>query len=117
MVKVFKFTVPLKVTAPIELAVASCKLKVWPLPLTLPLAEILPLPLFKEEMPLIVTAPKLILLLVVLTLPFKVVVLAVLVKPLVKLNVPALPKVTPFRLLKVVAELIVFVPAPNKLTA
>ena len=112
-----KVTLPLKVTAPVELAVASCKLNVWPLPLTLPLAEILPLPLFKEEVPLMVTVPKLILLLVVLTLPFKVVVLAVLVKPLVKLNVPALPKVTPLRLLKVIAVEMVELPEPNKLTA
>ena len=75
------------------------------------------MPLLKVVAPVMVVAPKLRLLFVVLTVPFRVVVLAVLVKPLVKLKVPALPKVTPFVLLKVVAVEMVLVPEPNKFTA
>ena len=75
------------------------------------------MPLLKVVAPVIVVAPKLIALFVVLMMPLSVVVLAVLVKPLVKFKVPALPKVTPFVLLKVVAVEIVLVPAPNKFTA
>ena len=48
VVKVFKVTLPLKVTAPVDPAVASCKLKIWLLPLTEPPKVMAPLPLFKE---------------------------------------------------------------------
>ena len=75
------------------------------------------LPAFKLLFPLSKTVPKLMPLFVVLTEPLSVVVLAVLVNPLVKLKVPAFPKVTPFVLLKVVGVVMVFVPDPRRFTA
>ena len=78
----------------------------------------MPLPLFRELVPLTVVAPKLIALLVVFTVPFKVRVPAVLTKPFVKFRMELpLPSVTPKVLLNVVAVVIVLVPDPSKLTA
>ena len=87
-----------------------------PLPVKVP-KEIVPLPLLKLLVPLMRAEPKVRLLFVVFTVPLSVVVLAVLVKPLLKLKVPPFPRVTPFVLLKVVALLIVFVPEPKRFTA
>jgi len=70
----------------------------------------------KLLLPVTVTVPKSIALSVVLTVASKVVVLAVLVTPFVKLNVPPLPNVTPAVLLNVVAVVIVL-DAPSKTTA
>ncbi len=110
---------PLKVTAPVEPAVASCSDNVLPLPFTVPVTPIVPLPLFKVVSPANVNAAKFIAVLVVLIVPKVVVVPAVLVKPPVKVSAlePALPKVTPPVLLKVVALVMVLVPVPFKATA
>ena len=107
---------PVKVCAPV---VVRFKLKGVVLSeLSVELKLIAPLPVLKLLSPLKETAPKLILLFVAFTAALSVVVLAVLVKPLVKLKVsPPSPKVTPFVLLKVVAAVMVFGPEPVKLTA
>lgn len=104
-------TVPFKVT--VFVAEGELKAKAPEIAPT----EIAPLPLLKLVFPARVRAPREIGALLVLMVPPIVVVLAVLVKPLVKLKVPLLPRVTPLLLLKTVAALIVFVPDPNRFTA
>ena len=74
----------MKVTVPVDAAVLFCNVKVL-LPVTAPVKLIAPLPLLTVLAPVRVVVPKFKLVLVVVTIPFKVVVLAVLVKPAGKL--------------------------------
>ena len=111
---------PVKVRAPIliELLIfwaAELLTVKAPEPVRAPKA-ITPLPLFKEEVPLTVVAPKVRLLFVVLIVPLTVVVVAFEVKPLVKFKVELPEPKTTFVLLKTVGPVSVLL-VPSNLTA
>ena len=86
MIKSKSATLPLKVTVPVEASVSSCRDKVLPDPLTAPEISIAAEPEFKLLSTPSDTAPNEMASLLVLMLPPKVVVLAVLVKPPLKVN-------------------------------
>ena len=96
-------------SVPTPVSIASVSAEPPVVPTVLPEIDNVPPVVAIALTPVNVVAAKLTGEFVVLTVPFNVVVLAVLVKPLVKLNVPALPNVTPFVLLNVVALVMVLV--------